>query len=461
MFTGNHDLGVEMHTMVYQFHSDNFIDSTTFFQVRIINRGQHNYSTFKFGLFAFLQSINAYSDLAGSNPSENMVFAYSLNTTSGPAIGLKSLNNSMNVGGFIPIFESATGIPVDTLNPINASHFWNYLNARYRGGSPFIQGGNGFVGGPGSVNNPTNFLFDGDPNDPDSWTDFWSPGYTVQKRSLLVAESAELLSGQEHVFDFVLIVNASGLGLENVAGLFNYSQLVQQYYNENLSNANCITQGTGIQDNIPPPLDVSPWMVQIKRLDGRGNMGFSVDLTDQSFAEALWNNQSTVPTYKPNKAPVYVKIENPGTHALGRFELLFNEYSPSNINNATWTIFRYDIDTDDFLDFVDSESTIEIGDLQYIPQWGISVQVKQKDYFFLPNSLPLSTNLSTNPIEVSIHYGTEQTGWLSGVHDVDAMHHQNWILSGTQAFYHFNSGSFDLIPISTMSAVFCPFTITI
>lgn len=440
MLTGAHDLGVEMHTMVYQFDSEDYIDSTTFIQVRIINRGQHDFSTFKFGMFAFLQSINAYSDRAGSNPSENMVFAYSSNSTSGHAIGLKSLNNTMNVGGFIPIFESVN-LPVDTLNPYNAPHFWNYLNARYRGGSPFIQGGNGFSGGAGAVNTPTNFLFDGDPNDPNSWTDFWPNGIFGQKRSLVVNEVSELLSGQEHVFDFALIVYASGLGLENVAGLFNYSQLVQQYYNQNLSEGICATQGTGVQDNIPPPLDLSPWMVPIKRIDGRGNMGKAIDLTEQSFSEALWGNQSVVPTYKANKAPIYVKIENPGAHALGRFELLFNEYSPSNINNATWTIFRYDINTDELLDFVDSETIIEIGDLQYIPQWGISVQVKQKDYFYLPNAIPISQNLSTNPIEVSIHYGTQQIGWLAGVNDVDAMHHQNWILSGTQDFYQFYSGS--------------------
>jgi len=442
MLTGAHDLGVEMHTMVYQFDSEDYIDSTTFIQVRIINRGQHDFSTFKFGMFAFLQSINPYSDLAGTNPTENMVYTHSSNSTLGPTVGLKSLNKPMTVGGFIPIFESAIGMPIDTLSPFNATHFWNYLNARYRGGSPFIQGGNGFLGGPGSVNNLTNFLFDGDPNVPDSWTDFWPYGIFGQKRSLLVNELSELLSGQEQVFDFALIVNASGLGLENVAGLFNYSQLVQQYYNQNLSNANCITQGAGIQDNIPPPLDLSQWMVEVRRLDGRGNMGFSIDLTEQSFAEALLNNQSAVPTYKANKAPIYVKIENPGAHALGRFELLFNEYSPSNINNASWTIYRYDINTGELLDFVDSETIIEIGDLQYIPQWGISVQVKQKDYFYLPEALPISLNLSTNPIEVSIHYGTEQTGWLSGVYDVDAMHHQNWILSGTQNFYHFNTGSF-------------------
>ena len=441
MFTGSHDLGVEMHTMVYQFNSNDYIDSTTFMQVRLINRGFQNYPTFKFGLFSFLQSENIFMDLAGTNPNENMVFTYSSNSSSGTAIGLKILNSNIGVGGFIPHFQSATGFPMDTLIPINASHFWNYLNARYRGGSPFVQGGNGFMGGPGSVNIPTNFLFDGDPNIPGSWTDGWHQGWSIEKRSLLGTESYSLLSGQEKVFDFAFIVNASGLGLENVAGLFEYSQQVQQFYNENLSNGSCITQGTGIQDNIPAPQDWSPWMVQVKRLDGRGNMGFSIDLTEQAFAEALWNNQSTVPTYKANKAPIYVKIENPGAHVLGRFELLFNEYSPSNINNATWTIYRYDMNSDELIDFVDSETTIEIGDVQYIPQWGISVQVKQKDYFFLPNALPLSTNLSTNPIEVSIHYDTEQTGWLSGVHDVDAMHHQNWILSGTQNFYHFNSGS--------------------
>lgn len=446
MSFGNHDLGVEMHTMIYQFNANDFIDSTTFMQVRLINRGAQNFPTFKFGLFSFLQSSNFYSDFAGTNPAENMVFTYNSNSSSGPAVGLKILNSNIGVGGFIPHFQSATGLPMDTLIPLSASHFWNYLNARYRGGSPFVQGGNGFVGGPGSVNIPTNFLFDGDPNIPGSWTDVWPQGWPIEKRSLIGTESYSLQSGQEIIFDFALIVNASGLGLENVAGLFDYSQQLQEFYNENLAFGNCVSQGTGIQDNIPAPFDWSPWMIPIKRLDGRGNMGFSIDLTDQSFSQALWNNFAEVPEYKANKSPIYVKIENPGTHALGRFELLFDDYSPSNVNNATWTIYRYDQNTNELLDFVESESSISIGVLQYIPQWGISVQVKQKDYFYLPGLTPLIQNLATNPIEVSIHYDAEQVGWLSGVQDVDAMHHQNWILSGTESFYHFSG--FNTFPYS-------------
>jgi hypothetical protein len=438
-------MGLEIHAMTYQFSSDDFIDSTTFLELKIINQGDRIYTDFKSAMFVDFSLGGSGDDYVSVFPDKNTFFVMNgddFDETVGsaigflenpPAAGIRLLNSSLTHGArFGNISQSGNLVPVHMPNSTN--HFWSYLNGTWIDGASFVQG-SGYPFNTDSTYVPTNFAFGNNA--------YYSEGgqvfsnFQFNPRGYVSFENQLLGQNQEIQLDFAIFMNRQGDYIENMQGLYQYADLVQDFYSNNIVAYNCQQQGTGIPDDFSPPFDWSPWMVQVKRLDGRGNMGFSIDLTDQSFSQALWNNFAEILEYKASKAPIYVKIENPGNHVLGRFELKFRDYDAhiSAIDTASWTIYRYHHLSDVFLDSVNSESTIDIGELQYIPQWGISVQVKQQNYFFSSGILPISQNLSTTPIEVTNHFDTETSGWLTGVKDNYALNSENWILSGFNYFF--------------------------
>lgn len=442
-------IGIEMHLMLYQFASNNYIDSTTFMQLRVVNRGIHSFPDFKAAIFADFDIGNSQDDYMGSHPTKKMLYGYNGNNSdlpmaaepgfgeNPPACGIISLNKTITTAGLIYAWTSGT---INGFNdsPNTISDYWNYMNAKWKDGSPFLNGGPGHnLWGEFPNLQPTNFLFDGNPATNTGWSELSVQNLYGDRRGFMTMAGQPLNPGQSAVYDLAIIMNRSGDHLQNVGGLFDYADLVQSYYNSNLANHNCTLQGTGVAEN-HIPFDWTPWMVGVERLDGRGNMGFAIDLEEQFLGEALWQNQASKLKYKKNKSPIYVKVENPGNHALGKFVLEFHDYSQATIttgiDTASWTIYRYDINSGQLLDQVSSETTIDMGDLQYIPQWGISVQVKQKPYFAPSGTLAISQNMSTNPIEATIHFDTETTGWLTGVEDIDGIHPQNWILGGYNQF---------------------------
>jgi hypothetical protein len=437
-------MGLELHVMTYQFSSDNFIDSTTFLELKVINRGNRIYNDFKSAMFVDFDLGGSEDDYLSVFPDKNTFFVMNGNNfdaTNGtfpgflenpPAAGIRLLNSNLIHGArFGNISQSGSLVPVHMPNSTN--HFWSYLNGEWLDGSPFVQG-TGYPFNPDSTYAPTNFALGNNAYYTEGGQVFST--FQFDPRGYVSFESQGLIQNQEMKLDFAVFMNRQGDYIENMHGLYNYADSVLNFYNFNLANYDCQQQGTGIPDDFSPPFDWTPWMVEIKRLDGRGNMGFALDLTPSSMSEALWNNVSEIPTYRANKGPMYVKIENPGNHALGRFELLFRDYGQSiaAIDTSSWTIYRYHHLSGALLDSVNSESTINIGELQYIPQWGISVQVKQMPYFLPSGILPIAQNLSTMPISVSNHFGTQTVGWLTGVQDNGSTNPENWILSGYDYF---------------------------
>ncbi len=172
-------------------------------------------------------------------------------------------------------------------------------------------------------------------------------------------------------------------------------------------------------------------MFEISRLDGRGNMGISIDLTDEAISHILYHNKIDKPIYQPGKSPVKIVVGDAENHALGYFQLKFRDYGSfwAAADTASWTIYRYDEVGGVLLDSVNSESTIDFGLEQYIPQWNMYVTIEQKSYFHKSGALGVPTIL-TRPIEATIEFENPNNVWLTGVKDMDGVHHQNWILSG-------------------------------
>jgi hypothetical protein len=175
---------------------------------------------------------------------------------------------------------------------------------------------------------------------------------------------------------------------------------------------------------------------QITRLDGFGNGNRDLELTQESIDEILSEGSMLTPTYDFGKGPINIKVVDPLNLASGYFECKFRDYTVQNSGNAadtaSWVIYRYASEDDVTpLDSATSQRTIAFDNEQIVPEWGISVQIKQEKYFVpASGSSGGPETKTTTMISSSINFADSSKQWLTGVNDNDAYYPTNWIISG-------------------------------
>ncbi|MEX2483778.1 MAG: T9SS type A sorting domain-containing protein [Brumimicrobium sp.] len=249
--SGGERIGAEIHIMVYQIASSNYIDSTTFIEVKVFNKGQNSFTNFKSSLF--IDGDIGFSDdeYIGSNPSRNLMYNYNgTNSDPGgngqpgygsnpPTVGVVSLNNTIDYSGYFN--RPDLGGPYSHA-PSTPSDYWNYMNGKWKDGTDWTQGGNGYGG-----TTPTQHLYDGNPFQGTGWTELDTDGMGTSnsygdRRFVMTTAESNFVPGDTLEYHYAVIANRRGDHLENVQGIIDYADSVQQYYN-NMSTS-CMQQGT-------------------------------------------------------------------------------------------------------------------------------------------------------------------------------------------------------------------------
>ena len=166
---------------------------------------------------------------------------------------------------------------------------------------------------------------------------------------------------------------------------------------------------------------------EITRIEGRGNGGNVLQLTEESEANVVANFTPKEVTYAGGSGPINVKVVDPLNVKGGDYKLTFvpdgnPQFGSTQLDSARW----YVINTAFPSDTIHSEQTILLGNEQLIPEWGISIHIQQYKYE------ELSPNVfTTELISSEIVFADSSKRWLSGVEDADGNTSQNWIRSGT------------------------------
>src|SRR5690554_649754 len=254
--TGGDKVGAEVHMMLYHITSNNFIDSTTFVDVKVFNRGQNSFNDFKIAFYIDPDVGFSEDDYFGSAPSKNLMYAYNGNNNdpgmSGspgygnnpPAVGIMSLNKTIkhsgtfHMNGFAPSYMS---------EPASAEDYWSYMNGKWIDGTDWTYGGNGH----GGTNGSTQHFFDGNPYLGTGWTELDIDGVGTtnqegQRRILMTTEDEVFQPGDVLTYSYAVIVNRQGNNLENVQGVIDYADSVQQYFDNTIFS--CTYTGTGTAD---------------------------------------------------------------------------------------------------------------------------------------------------------------------------------------------------------------------
>lgn len=429
-------LGIELHTMMYQFVSANYIDTTTFLNVRVINRGNFSYTDFTLGFHLDPDIGFAEDEFIGCDSTRHLAFTYNgLNNDPGglgsgsygnnpPAVGVKVLNREMHYFGMPGNQNSPNGQWFST-----PDDYWDFLKGKWLDGTDYTYGGNGYGGGTS-----TTHLYTGNPATNSGWTEINTDGQGTSndigdRRMIMSIEPLILSSGDQLEYDFAVITSRKGDHLENVQGVIDLADSVQQFYNNQIVSYNCQEQGTGVQDTFIVEEPNYQAMFEITRVDGEGNMMNDLELKEDTENAILWDNNLHEITYKRGKGPIDAYLIDTVNYQLGHYVLKFNDYT--TIDSANWTLYRYNMLGGTLVDSVESVNTIANGNQQLIPQWGIAIRIQQYEYLCNDGSTlcPESDQIA-QPVSSSIEFADTSQQWLGGVDHNNGFSPMNWIMSG-------------------------------
>lgn len=197
----------------------------------------------------------------------------------------------------------------------------------------------------------------------------------------------------------------------------------------------------------------------ITRIEGQGNGGFFLDMTDESRDQILAHNTFNNVQYKNDYGPLNIKVIDPLQVKPYDYTIQFlpNEVS-NDVNDSTeWQLIISDEVTDEELvelgiqRITKAAMPISMTNEELFLDLGISVSIKnyqfqihQKDlkeyvesssqgYSYTNMSKYAQVDLVGSSIEYSDGDQESSVAWLSGVADIDGDYPANWIRAGQQA----------------------------
>ncbi len=212
--TGGDPIGMEIRAQAFAFATGDEINSMTFYNYELINRGSLTLFDTYFGFFTDGALGGPFDDYVGCDVNRGLAYYYNGNNFDADAQGFKGygfnppaigvdffegpyqddddIDNAFGIGPgealngigygdsivdnerfgmrrFLYYSNTTNGADPSQTDPISAPDYYNYLRGFWKDGSPFYYGGSGHISDPDAdVGTPCEFMFPGD-TDPLGW----------------------------------------------------------------------------------------------------------------------------------------------------------------------------------------------------------------------------------------------------------------------------------------------------
>lgn len=251
--TNGKPMKTEVHAMLYGYKRNTLIDNVIFYEFDIINRSAETYNNARFALWDDIELGYYLDDYIGFDSSHRMGIAYNAYNEDGvtgsregsygpnpPITGITLLetpgdNSTMYVpAGCFNTYVNDTSV---IGNPANGMQYSNYMRSRMRNGQHISSTFNG----PGSpcgmfytthTGTPCDYLFPGDPSDPNQWSQCQCNDPISDERFIISSNDFTFPAGATRKFSFAQLVVAGegGCGTANFAGIKNLADTVWNVY---------------------------------------------------------------------------------------------------------------------------------------------------------------------------------------------------------------------------------------
>lgn len=266
-------IGAEVHLMAYAYgpcsitSSNSFLNYTTFYNFKIINRSSFSLQNSYAGLFNDFDLGTYMDDYVGSDVADH--YTYSYNSTSSPsnepAIGIVQLKGpinttnsiddngdgiideafeNMSMTNFMYFNNSFPGVPLSQTDPSNSSEYFQYMSSFWKDGTPLTCGGNGYGG---SIS--TKFAYSGNTytNGPCGNTNWGETGTGSDKKMVMSSGPYEMQPGSVNELEYAYIVAFDSITNNPLAKLDLDVQSLHSIYNSTLNQ--CLTTSIKEQKN--------------------------------------------------------------------------------------------------------------------------------------------------------------------------------------------------------------------
>lgn len=217
-------LGIELHAMFYQFISGNYLNNSTFLNMRVLNRSNLPYTDYRQSLYIDFDIGNYWDDYLGCSPQQNLLYGYNGDDideanagqlgygANPPCQGVMSLSHDLeNVG---VMYNGQDNGNSDTL-------MWLLMHGQWADSTVWMNP---------LTNSQTSFMFPDNPNDPAGWTEATNGNPASDRRGFLTISEPVLPAGGSICSDFAFIYDRSGTRLENVQNVINIAGSLQTAY---------------------------------------------------------------------------------------------------------------------------------------------------------------------------------------------------------------------------------------
>jgi hypothetical protein len=220
-------LGIELHAMFYQYSTGNYLNNTTFLNLRAINRSNKEYYNYRQALFLDFDIGNYSDDHVGCDPSNHLLYGYNgddFDESDGGQIGYGANPPCQGVLCLSHPLESAgrlTGSMDAGMNTSFDTTAWLLMNGQNSDSSYWMNP---------LTNTATQFLYDGNPNLPNTWSEVSSNNSPGDRRGMLCISEALFPQNSTVCSDYAFVYDRSGDRLNNVQQVINMSGALLNSY---------------------------------------------------------------------------------------------------------------------------------------------------------------------------------------------------------------------------------------
>jgi len=313
-------IGMEVGALAYAFQSDDYINDATFYRYRLNYNGDTPLNDFYIGHFFDADLGNFTDDYVGCDTTQNMGYIYNGDDfddgatgygDNPPMLGVKVIEGLKDENGGETKLSSFIYYNNDfdvTGNPEIGEHYYNYLKATWKDGTPVTEGGNGYGG-----TTPTNYMSPGNPSG-EGWSECSDNNVSADRRFVLSTGPINLDSGSEKFVTFGILYLQQGEAVypcPDVAPLSNLGAQSEVFFDSLQvpivfeipeDTANTIIKSLYFNDNIsiyPNPMTEKS-VIDLSKLTEQVDELTVYNQTGKKVLQQPINNQTTITINRGN-----------------------------------------------------------------------------------------------------------------------------------------------------------------
>ncbi|MEX1191925.1 MAG: T9SS type A sorting domain-containing protein, partial [Brumimicrobium sp.] len=226
--SNNEGVPIEVQMGTYQFASstDEDINTTTFVYYKVLNKSTDTIHNFQWGHLVDFDIGLSQDDFFGTDVSRNLIYGYNESTYDPGGNGAPGYGDNPPAAGIISLNHNIHSTNI--VNDASGNYDVNNHNELYN-----IMNGNNSAGVPNTDDNndPTNFLYYGNPNDQNSYSEFQMSNTSGDRRNMLSLSPIDLAPGESECYHFAIVYKKSAPDhIKNIDSLMSVTDNIQNYF---------------------------------------------------------------------------------------------------------------------------------------------------------------------------------------------------------------------------------------